>query len=103
MACKQTANSRSITTPKKLKPSPVNEMNVKKTYPAENAVGYIAEFTVELVDLVLVDAPTPTVGRLAMKAVLRAAFCNDQTQLQEPLVFLVCEQLYPEGDRQCTG
>lgn len=41
--------------------------------PAENAVGFIAEFTVELVDFILVDAPPSTVGSLTVEAVLRAA------------------------------
>lgn len=67
---------------------PVNTANVRKNYPAEDAVGLIAEFTVELIDVVLVDAPPSTVGSLAVEAVLRAAFCDAQTQLQKALVLL---------------
>lgn len=62
-------------------------------YPAENAVDLLAEFTVELIDLVLVDAPAATVGRLTVEAVLRAALRDAQTQLQEALVLLVRQQL----------
>ncbi len=53
----------------------------KKNYPAENAVGFIAEFTVKLVDFILIDAPASTVGSLTVEAVLGAAFRDDQTQL----------------------
>lgn len=65
---------------------------MSENYPAENAVGFIAEFTVELIDFILVDAPPSTVRSLTVEAVLRAAFCNAQTQLQKPLVLLFCEQ-----------
>lgn len=66
-------------------------------YPAENAVGFVAEFTVELIDFVLVDAPPSTVGSLTVEAVLRAALRDAQAQLQKPLVLLFREQLYPES------
>lgn len=70
---------------------------MSEIYPAENAVGFVAEFTVELVDFILVDAPPSTVGSLTVEAVLRAAFRDAQTQLQEPLVLLLREQLHPES------
>lgn len=38
--------------------------------PAENAVGFKAEFTVELIDFILVDAPPSAVGRLTVETVL---------------------------------
>lgn len=43
---------------------------MSENYPAENAVGFIAEFAVELVDFILVDAPPSTVGSLTVEAVL---------------------------------
>lgn len=46
---------------------------MRESYPAENAVGFIAELAVELVDFVLVDAPPSTVGGLTVEAVLGAA------------------------------
>ena len=67
---------------------------MSEKYPAEDTVGFIAEFTVELVDFILVDAPASTVGSLTVEAVLRAAFCDAQTQLQKPLVLLFCQQLW---------
>lgn len=77
---------------------------MSEIYPAENAVGFTAEFTVELVDFVLVDAPPSTVGSLTVEAVLRAAFRDAQTQLKKPLVLLFCEQLCPESysDKSAT-
>lgn len=60
--------------------------------PAEDAVGFFAELTEELVDFVLVDAPPPTVGSLTVEAVLGAALCDAQTHIQKPLVLLFCEQ-----------
>lgn len=57
--------------------------------PAQNAVGFVAEFTDELVDLILVDAPPSTVGSLTVEAVLGAALCDAQAQLQHPLVLFV--------------
>lgn len=71
-----------------------------ESYPAENAVGFIAELTVELVDFILVDTPPSTVGSLTVEAVLCTAFCNAQTQLQKPLVLLFCEQLHPGSYRE---
>lgn len=61
-----------------------------QSYLAENAVGFVAEFTLEFVHFILVDAPACAVGGLAVKAVLRAAFCDVQTQLQKLLVLLFC-------------
>lgn len=61
---------------------------------AEKAVSLIAEVAAELIDFVLIDAPPSTVGGLTVEAVLRAALCDVQTQLQEPLVLLLCEQLF---------
>lgn len=69
---------------------------MQHSYPAENAVGFTTEFTVELIDFILIDAPSSTVGSLTVEAVLWAAFCDVQTQLQKALVFLFCEKLYPE-------
>ena len=43
---------------------------MKQSYPAENTVGFVAEFTVELVDFIFVDAPPSTVGSLTVEAVL---------------------------------
>lgn len=68
---------------------------MQHNYPAKNAVGFAAEFTQELVDFVLVDAPSSTVGSLTVEAVLRAAFCYVQTQLQKALMLLCCEKLNP--------
>lgn len=65
-------------------------------YSAEDAIGLIAEVAVELVDIILIDAPPSTVGGLAVEAVLRATLCNAQAQLQKPLVLLLCEQLTKE-------
>lgn len=38
--------------------------------PAENAVGFVAEFTVKFIDFILIDAPPTTVGSLTVEAVL---------------------------------
>lgn len=43
---------------------------MSENYPAENAVGFIAEFALELIDIILVDAPPSTVGSLTVEAVL---------------------------------
>lgn len=64
-----------------------------ETYPAENAVGFAAELTLELVHFILVDTPPSTVGSLAVEAVLGATFSDVQAHLQEALVLLFCEQL----------
>lgn len=65
------------------------EKKKKSSYPAQNAVGFVAELTVELVHFVLIDAPSSTVGRLAVEAVLGATFSDAQTQVQEALVLLL--------------
>lgn len=67
----------------------------KGTHPAENAVGLVAELTVELVHFVLIDAPPSTVGCLAVEAAIRATFSDAQTHVQKALVLLFCEQLLP--------
>lgn len=72
---------------------------MQHNYPAENAVGFITEFTLELIDFILIDAPPSTVGSLTVEAVLRAAFCNVQTQLQKALMLLFCEKLNPGSNR----
>lgn len=63
------------------------------SYPAEDAVGLVAQLAVELVDLVLVDAPPSTVGGLTVEAVLCAALRDAQAHLQKALVLLLSEQL----------
>lgn len=60
------------------------------TDPAQNAVGLVAELTLELVHFVLIDAPPPTVGSLAVEAVFRATFGHAQTHVQEALVLFFC-------------
>lgn len=60
---------------------------------AEEAVGLIAELTLKLVDVILVDAPAGTVRSLAVKAVLTARFRNAQSQLQKLLVLFPRQQL----------
>lgn len=71
------------------------ERKKKITHPAEDAVGLVAELTVELVHFVLIDAPPSTVGSLAVEAVIGATFSDAQTHIQEALVLLFCEQLVP--------
>lgn len=61
----------------------------------------------ELIDLVLVDAPSSTVWSLTVEAVLCSALCDAQTQLQKPLVLFFSQQLLPgshstQQQRQCT-
>lgn len=52
-----------------------------QSYSAKKAIGLIAEVALELIDIILVDAPPSTVGGLTVEAVLGAALCDVQTQL----------------------
>lgn len=73
----------------------------ERTDLAEEAVGLIAELTLKLVDVVLVDAPAGTVRSLAVKAVLTARLSNAQPQLQKLLVLFLRQQLKHHAYNTC--
>lgn len=60
---------------------------------AEQAVEGLADGAAKLVDRILVDAPAPAVGGLAVETVLAAPLCQHQAPLQEPPVLLRRHQL----------
>lgn len=62
------------------------------TYSAREAIYDRTHGALELIDVVLVDAPAAAVGRLAVERIVQLAFCLSDGPCQVGLVHVLCDQ-----------